>query len=225
MRADRTFPPGGGLARRLAIEPEPDLACAKLPCGAPSCGDLACPDLAADYFALFDLPQRFAIDSEMLAAAWRRLQTLVHPDRFAGGGAAQARLAMQWSTLVNTAYRTLRDPLERAAYLCALRGASVDAERNTAMPAAFLGEQMQWREQLEEARDGGDAGQLQALQEEVDERRAQVLARLAQLLDASTDLAQAAHQAAAEVRVLMFIDKFRRDLAAQCARTPSGAAA
>ena len=185
-------------------------------------------DFRGDHFSLFGLPRRFELDTDALSAAWRRVQALVHPDRFAGGGAAQLRLAMQWSTLVNTAYRTLLEPLSRAAYLCELRGVAIDAERNTAMPVQFLHEQMQWREELDEARDSGDVAALQALRERVGRRRVEVLGELARLLDhAPRDDAaggQATRQAAAQVRILMFIDKFRRDLSPGAARKPSNPA-
>jgi DnaJ-domain-containing protein 1 len=95
-------------------------------------------NLADDDFTLFGLPQRFALDRAEVDARWRRLQAEVHPDRFAAEGAAAQRLAMQWAVRVNEAYRRLKDPLARAAYLCELRGAPIDAERNTAMPPAFL---------------------------------------------------------------------------------------
>jgi molecular chaperone HscB len=71
---------------------------------------------------------------------------------------------MQWAVRVNEAYQRLKDPLSRAAYLCQLRGQPVDAERNTAMPAAFLMQQMEWREALEAA---DTALQVQALDESV----------------------------------------------------------
>ena len=77
----------------------------------------------------------------------------MHPDRFAGEGAAAQRIAMQWAVRVNEAYQRLKDPLKRAAYLCELRGAPIEAESNTAMPAAFLMQQMAWREALDEAAD------------------------------------------------------------------------
>ncbi len=89
-------------------------------------------------FALFGVPQRFAQDRAALDARWKELQREVHPDRFAAQGAAAQRVAMQWSVRVNEAYQRLKDPLRRAAYLCELRGAPIDAERNTAMPAQFL---------------------------------------------------------------------------------------
>ena len=94
-----------------------------------------------DDFSLFGLPQRHALDRADLDVRWRDLQARVHPDRFASEGAAAQRLAMQWAVRVNQAYQRLKDPLSRAAYLCELRGVLIDAERNTAMPAAFLMQQ------------------------------------------------------------------------------------
>jgi molecular chaperone HscB len=169
---------------------------------------------AQDPFALFGLPQRYAIDADALTEAWRRLQGAVHPDRFAAAGAAQQRVALQWSSRINGAYRTLRDPLQRAACLCELRGAPIDAERNTAMPAEFLVQQMDWREQLDDA--DGDAAALDALARTVQRERDAVYARLGALLDGAAPDAPAA---SAQVRVLMFIERFHQDLSAQLART------
>lgn len=187
-------------------------------------------DFRGDHFALFGLPRRFELDADALSQSWRRLQALVHPDRFAGGGAAQLRLAMQWSTLVNTAYRTLLDPLARAAYLCELHGVPIDAERNTAMPLEFLGEQMEWREELDAARDSADEAALRALRERVEQRRVEVLGLLGGLLDAPAAASASPadprmREAAAQVRILMFIDKFRRDLSPGAMRKPSNPAA
>ena len=58
---------------------------------------------------------------------------------------------MQWSVRINEAYQRLKDPLKRAAYLCELNAAPVNAENNTAMPTEFLMQQMDWREALDEA--------------------------------------------------------------------------
>ena len=108
-------------------------------------------NLDTNDFELFGLPPRFAQDRAALDARWRALQAEVHPDRFAAQGAAAQRVAMQWAVRVNEAYQRLKDPLKRAAYLCELHGAPVDAENNTAMPPAFLMQQMEWREALDEA--------------------------------------------------------------------------
>jgi len=162
--------------------------------------------ISSDDFTLFGLPQRHALDRAALDGRRRELQAEVHPDRFAAEGAAAQRVAMQWAVRVNEAWQRLRDPLRRAAYLCELRGVPVEAERNTAMPQAFLVQQMQWREELEEAADAAAVGRLdEAVAAE--ERRG--LDRLTALLDEQGDAAGAA----AQVRALMFVARFREDIA------------
>jgi molecular chaperone HscB len=159
-----------------------------------------------DHFALFGLAPRFAVDLDELEAAYRRVQAQVHPDRFASGSPAERRVAMQWATQANEAYRALRDDARRAAYLCERAGVPIDAESNTAMPSAFLMQQLEWREALDEARSGG--GVAAELQAEVDATRADTIRRLGNALDTARD----ATAAAALVRQLMFIDKFRAEL-------------
>ena len=159
-----------------------------------------------DDFTLFGLPRRHALDRGELDARWRALQAEVHPDRFAAQGAAAQRLAMQWAVRVNEAYQRLKDPLRRGAYLCELTGVGVDAERNTAMPPEFLLEQMAWRESLDDA--GGDASAVEALDREVAGRERALLQRLTREIDETGD----ARAAAATVRALMFVSRFREDI-------------
>jgi molecular chaperone HscB len=162
--------------------------------------------LSDDDFTLFGLPQRFAIERTAIDARWRALQAEVHPDRHATQGPAAQRVAAQWSMRINEAHRRLRDPLVRAATLCELRGARVDAERNTAMPPAFLQQQLAWREALD------DAGDLQAVRDLDDAVAAQqrsMLGELERLLDSDRSDAAAA---AAQVRALMFVARFREDI-------------
>ncbi len=162
--------------------------------------------LSDDHFTLFGLPQRQALARAAVDGRRRDLQVQVHPDRFASEGAAAQRLAMQWAVRVNEAYQCLKDPLARAAYLCELRGVPVDAERNTAMPTAFLMQQMQWREALEEASGVAD---IEGLDAQVAQDENQRLAELITLLDERQDTAAAA----AQVRALMFVGRFREDIA------------
>jgi molecular chaperone HscB len=162
-------------------------------------------DLASTDFELFDTEPRFSQDRAALDARWRALQAEVHPDRFASQGAVAQRTAMQWAVRVNEAYQRLKDPLRRAAYLCELHGAAVDAENNTAMPPAFLMQQMEWREALDEAR---SVDAVEALLAQVVERRRAALARLEATLDHERDYAAAAQQ----VRALMFVERFAVDV-------------
>jgi molecular chaperone HscB len=161
--------------------------------------------LSDDDFTLFGLPPQQALDRAALDARRRELQARVHPDRFASEGPAAQRIAMQWAVRVNEAYSRLKDPLTRAAYLCALRGVPVDAERNTAMPAAFLMQQMAWREALDEAQ-GVDG--VEGLDAEVAQDENAMLAELTTLLDVTHDTPAAA----AQVRALMFVARFRHDI-------------
>ena len=162
-------------------------------------------NLDDDDFTLFGVPERFALDTAQLDQRWRELQTEVHPDRFAAQGAAAQRIAMQWSVRVNQAYQRLKDPLQRAAYICERRGVPVRSESNTSMPRDFLLQQMAWREALDEAR---DPGAVQALASQVAQQQETLLAHLQQLLDESGDAVAAAEQ----LRSLMFVDRFRRDV-------------
>jgi molecular chaperone HscB len=162
-------------------------------------------NLSSNDFELFGLAEKFAQDHARIDERWKQLQREAHPDRFAAQGAAAQRIAMQWSVRINEAYKRLKDPLKRAGYLCELRGSPVDAENNTAMPAEFLMEQMQWREELDEARSEED---LDKLEEELHRARAETLKEIERLLDKDGD----SKAAAGKVRALMFIERFGHDV-------------
>ena len=165
-------------------------------------------DLRSDHFALFELPRVFRLDVAELDARYRNVQGQVHPDRFAHAGAAERRLSMQWATHANEAYRALKKPLERAKYLLHLAGHDVQAENNTAMPADFLMEQMEWREAVMEARNGGDHHELERLHNRL---RAEIQGRYSELevlLDDAGDLDGATDR----VRRLMFLEKLLHEI-------------
>ena len=170
--------------------------------------------LQANDFELFDVPVQYAQDRAQLDARWKALQREAHPDRFAAEGAAAQRIAMQWSVRINEAYQRLKDPLKRAAYLCELQGAPVQADNNTAMPAAFLMQQMEWRENLEDTDSVQGLEALEALADQVAAEQRRVQQTLAQLLDVAKDPAQAVGQ----VRALMFIERFMQEVNAKLDR-------
>jgi len=161
--------------------------------------------LDSDDFELFGIERRFALDRAALDVRWRALQAEVHPDRFASEGAAAQRVAMQWAVRVNEAYQRLKDPIKRAAYLCELHGARIEAENNTAMPTGFLMQQLEWREGLDEAH---GVAEVESIADEVQAHRRAALDRVQQTLDVARDFAQAAQQ----VRALMFIERFAHDI-------------
>ncbi len=162
-------------------------------------------NLASTDFELFDIAPRFALVLAALDTRWRALQREVHPDKFVAHGAAAQRVAMQWAVRVNEAYQRLKDPVTRAAYLCELNGAPIEAENNTAMPTAFLMQQMAWRESLEDA---ATVAEVESLADEVAAHRRAALAQLESTLDEHRDHLAAAQQ----VRALMFSERFAHDI-------------
>jgi molecular chaperone HscB len=165
-------------------------------------------NLQSTDFELFQLPVQFAQPRALIDSRWKELQREAHPDKFAAQGAAAQRLAMQWSVRINEAYQRLKDPLKRASYLCELQGSQINAENNTAMPPAFLIQQMEWREALEDAT---TLAQLEAIANETTHAEQAQLTVIAQSLDVAQDPAKAAN----EVRSLMFIQRFGTEVEAR----------
>ncbi|GIZ53568.1 Fe-S protein assembly co-chaperone HscB [Noviherbaspirillum aridicola] len=160
-----------------------------------------------NHFELFHLPQRFAVDMKALEAAYREVQSRVHPDKFTTGTDSEKRVALQWAARANEAYQTLKNPFRRAAYLCELNGVDLQIESNTAMPTAFLMQQMEWREALDEARDAGDVQALDRLDKDLQAARKAKVAEIGALLDSNEY-----DDAGKLVRQLMFLDKLDEEV-------------
>jgi molecular chaperone HscB len=165
-------------------------------------------DIRANDFELFGLKTQFSQVRAELDQRWKDLQRQAHPDRFAAQGDSAQRLAMQWSVRINEAYQRLKDPQKRAAYLCELAGYPIGAENNTAMPSSFLMQQMQWREDLEEA---SSPDQLDKLSDEIRAAKNEALQALAQ----SLDQAQNYPNAVILVRSLMFFERLLSEINAK----------
>ncbi len=162
-----------------------------------------------NHFELFQLPQQFSVNLTDLDAAFREVQSKVHPDKFVQASDAEKRVAMQWSTRANEAYQTLKKPLKRATYLCELHGVDLQTESNTSMPPAFLMQQIEWREAFDDARMSKDSVAVAALEAALRAALTAQLERVAEALDAS-NFALAAQQ----IRACMFLEKFMDDVAA-----------
>ena len=165
-------------------------------------------DIQHNHFAFFGLPEHFAIDATALDRAYRDVQAQVHPDRFAHAGATEQRVAMQFATRANEAYRVLREPLQRAIYLCTLRGQDPANEHDTKMAGPFLMQQLEWREALDEARERGDKAAIGVLEGELRTTRTRLQAAVEAALDRDGDAALASER----VRQWMFVERFGEDV-------------
>ena len=111
----------------------------------------------ANPFELFDLPVDFHLDNALLTSRYLALQKSLHPDNFAHSSPQEQRLAMQKSAEVNDALQILKDPVSRADCIIRLNTADVlDVEQKSNRDMAFLMQQLQWRERLEEIEQAQD---------------------------------------------------------------------
>lgn len=161
-----------------------------------------------NHFDLFHLPQQFALDMTALDSAYREVLGQVHPDRFVNASEADRRAALQWATQANEAYQTLKNPLKRATYLCELNGVDLNIDTDTAMPPAFLMQQMEWRENLQNARSGKNVVVLETLEHDWRNARNMQMRQIQAKLDAG-EYALAANG----IRQWMFLEKFGEELA------------
>ena len=143
-------------------------------------------DFSRNHFELLGLPLAYAIDPSRLEAGYRKLQSHVHPDRFAAGSEAERRVAMQWAARANEAYRTLRDPVGRARYLLSLKGFETVAA----------------------AAGARDTARLEELREELREERSAMLRMLERAIDADSNY----DAGCSLVRKLRFIDKLDEEI-------------
>lgn len=162
----------------------------------------------SQYFELFDLPAGFDLDRARLDAAYRQLAAQCHPDKVAGQSSFEQKQAMMLAATVNEAYRVLKSPLDRAAYLLHTQGIDADAPQHTQFEPAFLMQQMAWREALAEA----EASRDEAALIDLDGTIAAEEQALFQLLQ--QDFAEQQYElAAARVRQGRFLHKLRSEIA------------
>lgn len=134
-------------------------------------------------FNIFDLPVDFHVDQATLSARYLALQKSLHPDNFTTHSAQEQRLAMQRSAEVNDALQILKDPILRAEAIIAIyTGEQQNIEENSTRDMAFLMQQMQWREDLENIEAQQDSDQLVAFNTDIEQTQRALLSELANAL-------------------------------------------
>lgn len=159
-----------------------------------------------NYFELFGIPESFKIDMAALDAAYLLIQQQVHPDKHVVADDAQKRASLQMATYANTAYQTLRNPIKRGFYLCEIEGLDAALETNTSMPKDFLMQQMEWREELDEA--GEDSVKIERLFAQVVSTKDAYLKQIADLIDVQKNKEAALEK----LRATLFMNRFQDEL-------------
>jgi molecular chaperone HscB len=141
-----------------------------------------------DYFTCLGFPRRLTLDPKKLEAKFYALSRTFHPDFYQTKSPAEQTISLGNAAVLNTAYRTLRDPIQRAEYLLALETGSVKDIR-TSPPAELFEEILELQDTLEEfrssERDSQEGRELRAVleteQRGLEQRRQEMEAQLHRL--------------------------------------------
>ena len=162
----------------------------------------------SQYFNLFQLEPSFNIDTEALEQTYRALAARFHPDKFASASAFEQKQAVMMSSTINDAYRTLKSPIDRAAYLLKSQNIDADAPEHTSFSPEFLMQQMEWRETLMDAQMEQNHDAIRALDKEIQEVQSNLYQDLQQAFE------QQDYESAAQwVRHGRFLNKLRNEIA------------
>ena len=162
----------------------------------------------ADYFSCLDFPRRLTIDPEQLEAKFYELSRAFHPDFYQNKSETEQAISLNNAATLNTAYRTLRDPIQRAEYLLDLEAGAVK-EIRASPPADLFEEILELQDTLEEYRNADQASetgkqllaQLQREQQTLERRKREMETQLQQLFgdwDALQDRGEATSLARAD---------------------------
>lgn len=100
-----------------------------------SCGKVQ-PPAPVDYFTFFGLPTKLNLDVSALEKDFYEFSRKLHPDLNARAGSQEQEWSLEQSSLLNDAYRTLRDPIKRTEYLLHLEGVALEEQSKTATEQA-----------------------------------------------------------------------------------------
>jgi molecular chaperone HscB len=119
-----------------------------------------------DYYQLLGIPRSLNLSLDELQKRYYALSRELHPDRFMQKPEAERQLALDMSSALNDAYRTLKDPIKRAQYLLGLEGFDIGEQRSKDVPPELLEEVFELNMALEEMRGGDDSARPQLEQAE-----------------------------------------------------------
>ena len=152
----------------------------------PACGKIQPQPPGTHYFSFFGLERKLALDLAALERQFYELSWKLHPDNFHNASGYEQELSLEKASVLNDAWRTLRDPVARVEYLLGLEGVRREGEIKQQAPPDLLAEVFELNEYLEELRAarraGGDPRQMQELRHHLEQARASFQAKLEEVL-------------------------------------------
>jgi len=104
-----------------------------------------------NYFTLFHVSPSFSLPRSQIDATYKQYAKLLHPDRYVKKSVEEQQHSSDWSSLVNAAYSTLRDPYQRAVYLLSLSGIEWEKQPSSLSSDDELMHVMELREEIDDA--------------------------------------------------------------------------
>lgn len=154
---------------------------------------------SATFFEVLGLPRAMALQGSAIEKAFRETSKRVHPDKFAGADPSQRKIALDYTTFVNDAYRTLKDPQRRAEYLMSLDGVRIGDESSTTRDPELLMEMLELQETLESTQ---DPAELKAMRIKTQLRKMSLLELLTLFFDQQQGTKEKAVSRLQELRYL-----------------------
>ena len=115
----------------------------------------------SDFYEIFGLPRSLSLSLDDLQKRFYELSRQLHPDRFMQKPEGERQRALDMSSALNDAYRTLKDPVKRAQYLLGVEGFDIGEQRSKDVPPELLEEVFELNMALEEMRGGDDSARPQ----------------------------------------------------------------
>src|ERR1700730_5378563 len=100
-----------------------------------ACGKVQ-PPVPVDYFTFFGFPRKLDLDTAALEKEFYALSRHLHPDVFGQAETQERNWSLEQSSMLNDAYRTLKDPIKRTEYLLHLEGIELEEQSKQATEKA-----------------------------------------------------------------------------------------
>ena len=176
------------------------------------------------YYELLGIPRNLNVSLDELQKHYYELSRQLHPDRFMQKPEAEQQRALDMSSALNDAYRTLKDPIKRAEYILSLEGFDIGEQGSKDVPPELLEEVFELNMALEEMRSGDDSARAQL--DAAEKNFSGMLADVDHGLDTLFDKYDAARdrETLAEIRAVLNRRKYIQNLVREVHKTLAPAA-